>query len=371
LVHQFGAVIKQQNKEIERDDDSRISRSAPGRDSMMRFLQRMGFALLAGIGMFAPAAAEDFYQGKTINFIIGYPAGGGYDSYSRLLAAHLGQHLAGHPTVVAQNMPGAVAIRATNYLYNEASRDGTVIGMVDQDVYLDHILGTPPQLRADATQFNWLGRLVGNGAVLFAWHLSPVKTIEDSYKRELIVAAGGAAAQLNWQVLDKIVGTKLKIMTGYPGTGDEKLAMERGEIEAMSMPWTIMRTELAGWLRDHTISLLVQTGADKNPELADVPRMIDLAKNDENRALLALFSTPATIGRSVLAPPGLPPQRVAELRKAFAETLHDPAFLQDIGKAKLDLEPLSGDALQAAIANAGKFSPELIARAQEIAKAGN
>ncbi|HWG05292.1 MAG TPA: tripartite tricarboxylate transporter substrate-binding protein [Beijerinckiaceae bacterium] len=331
---------------------------------------RIGFALLAMLGAVASAGAEDFYQGKTINFTIGYPAGGGYDTYSRLVAAHLGQHLAGHPSVVAQNMPGAVAIRATNYLYNEAPRDGTAIGMVDQVVYLDHVLGTP-QLRADPAQFNWLGRLVSNSAVLFAWHLAPVKTIQDTYTRTLIVAAGGAAAQLNWRVLNAVVGTKLNIMTGYPGTGDEKLAMERGEIEAMSMPWTIMRTTLADWLHDHTISLLVQTGADKNSQIADVPRMIDLAKTDDDRALLSLFSTPSTIGRSVLAPPGLPPERVAELRRAFVETLSDPAFLQDLQRAKLDLEPLSGEDLQAAIVNAGKFSPELIARAQAIAKTDN
>ena len=337
---------------------------------MHPLLRRILLAWFAGLAAVSAAAGQDFYQGKTINFTIGYPAGGGYDTYSRLVAAHLGQHLAGHPTVVAQNMPGAVAIRATNYLYNEAPRDGTAIGMVDQVVYLDHILGTP-QLRADPAQFNWLGRLVSNSAVLFAWHLSPVKKIEDTYTHTLIVAAGGAAAQLNWRALNAIVGTKLNILTGYPGTGDEKLAMERGEIEAMSMPWTIMRTQLADWLHDHTISLLVQSGADRNPDIEAVPRMIDLAKNDEDRALLSLFSTPSTIGRSVLAPPGLPAERVAALRRAFAETLHDPAFLQDLQRAKLDLEPLSGEDLQASITNAGKFSPELIARAQQIAKTDN
>jgi tripartite-type tricarboxylate transporter receptor subunit TctC len=330
-------------------------------------LRSLSLALLAGLGGAASAAAQDFYQGKTVNVVIGYPAGGGYDTYSRLVAAHIGEHLPGHPAVVAQNMPGAVAIRATNYLYNEAPKDGTVIGMVDQDVYLDHILGTP-QLRADASQFNWLGRLVSNSAVLFAWHLSPVKKIEDTFARELIVAAGGGAAQLNWRVLDSVVGTRLEIITGYPGTGDEKLAMERGEIEAMSMPWPIMKVELADWLKDHMISLLVQSGADKNPDLQEVPRMLDLAKSDDDRALLALFSTPSTIGRSILAPPGLPPERVAELRRAFTATLHDPAFLQDLARAKLSVEPLSGEELQKSIAESGKFSADLIARAQQIAK---
>jgi tripartite-type tricarboxylate transporter receptor subunit TctC len=322
------------------------------------------------LGFISGAVADDFYQGKTLNFVIGYPVGGGYDTYSRLIAANLGRHLAGHPTVVALNMPGAVTIRATNYLYNEAPRDGTVIGMIDQAIYLNQILGAP-QLRADATRFNWIGRIVSNSAVLFAWHLSPVKTIRDTLTRELIVAAGGVSSRLNWLVLNNVVGTKLKVISGYAGTGEEKLAMERGEIEAMSQPWPIIRTELASWLDDKKINLLAQTGLDKNPGLEGVPSMVDLAGNNDDGALLTLFSTPSTIGRSVVAPPGLPPARVAELRRAFVETLRDPLVLRDAARAKLDLEVLSGEDLQAAVASSGKFPPELIARAQHIAEARN
>jgi tripartite-type tricarboxylate transporter receptor subunit TctC len=324
----------------------------------------------SSLGVVFGAAADDFYQGKTINFVIGYPVGGGYDTYSRLVAAHLGAHLAGHPAVITLNMPGAVTIRAANYLYNEAPKDGTVIGMIDQAIYLNQILGTP-QLRADATRFNWIGRLVSNSAVLFAWHLAPVKTIQDTFGRELIVAAGGVSSRLNWLVLNTVLGTKLKLISGYAGTGEEKIAMERGEIEAMSQPWPIIKNELAQWLGDRKINLLLQTGVDKNPGLQDLPNMVDLAKTDEDRALLTLFSTSSTIGRSVLAPPGLPPERVAELRRAFDETLRDPALLRDAERAKLDLEPLAGDALQAAVTNSGKFSPELIARARQIAEARN
>jgi tripartite-type tricarboxylate transporter receptor subunit TctC len=333
-------------------------------------LSSLFLSLLLNLGLITGAAAQDFYQGKTVNFVIGYPVGGGYDTYSRLVAAHLGQHLAGHPNVVPLNMPGAVTIRATNYLYNEAPKDGTVVGMIDQAIYLNQILGTA-QLRADATRFNWIGRIVSNSAVLYAWHLSPVKTIQDTFARELIVAAGGVSSRLNWLVLNSLVGTKLKLISGYPGTGEERIAMERGEIEAMSQPWPIIKTELAQWLTEKKISLLVQTGVDKNPGLTGVPRMIDLAKNDDDAALLKLFSTPSTIGRAVAAPPGLPPERVAELRRAFVETMSDPAFLRDVERAHLDLEPLAGDALQAAIANSGKFSPELIARAPRIAEAKN
>ena len=165
-------------------------------------------------------------------------------------------------------------------------------------------------------------------------------------------------------MLNTVVGTKLKLISGYSGTGEARIALERGEVDAMSQPWPIIKAELPHWLRERKISLLVQTGADKSPGLPDVPRMIDLARNADDLALLALFSSPSTIGRSVVAPPGLPPERVAELRRAFIETMRDPAFLQDVEKSKLDLEPLAGEALQAAIAGSGNFSAELIARAQ-------
>jgi tripartite-type tricarboxylate transporter receptor subunit TctC len=321
--------------------------------SVVRVLGRMILGLLL-CWCAIPAAADDFYQGKTVNFVIGYPVGGGYDTYSRLVASHLGSHIAGRPSVVALNMPGAVTIRATNYLYNEAPRDGTVIGMIDQAIYLNQMLGIA-QVRADAAKFSWIGRIVSNSAVLYAWHLSPVKTIQDTFTHELIVAAGGVSSRLNWQVLNNVTGTKLKLISGYPGTGEERLAMERGEIEAVSQPWPIIRTELAQWLAEKKISLLVQTGADRNPGLPDVPRMVDLARNADDAALLALFSTPSTIGRAVVAPPGLPPERLAELRRAFMETLRDPAFLQAAERAKLDLEPLAGEALQAAMASSEDF----------------
>jgi tripartite-type tricarboxylate transporter receptor subunit TctC len=333
--------------------------------------QSLGAIVLAAFTSLAGGAgAEDFYRGKTVNFIVGYPVGGGYDTYSRLVASHIGQHLAGHPSVVALNMPGAVTIRAANYLYNEAAKDGTVIGMVDQGIYLNQILGLP-QFRGDTTKFNWIGRIVSNSAVLYSWHKSPAQTIQDTFSHELIVAANGAASRLNWVVLNSVVGTKLKIISGYPGTGEARLAMERGEVDAMSQPWPIIKVELAQWLAEKKIHLLVQTGADKHPELPDLPNMIDLAKNAEDAQLLKLFSSPSTIGRAVVAPPGVPPARLAELRRAFMETLADPALRQDLAKSKLDLEPLAGDALQAAIANSGNFSPALIERARKIAELRN
>ena len=334
----------------------------------MRALRTAAVALLAVQAIAAPAQADDeFFKGKTINFIIATASGGGYDTYSRLIARHLGRHLPGQPAVVPQNMPGAAGIRAANYLYSVAPKDGTAIGMLDQATYLDRVLGTPG-LTADAAHFNWIGRILSNSAVLYAWHLAQVKRIEDAFAHELIVSTSGAASRLNWTVLNNLLGTRFKIITGYQGTNDGRLAMMRGEVDALSQPWPVLKVEGEQLLRERQINLLLQTGADKHPELAHVPRMIDLARMEEDKLLLALFSSPSTIGRSVAAPPGVPPERLKTLRDAFAAAIRDPALIEEAGKLRLALDPLDGEALQAVIAKSGAVSPDLIARARRVAE---
>lgn len=328
-------------------------------------------ALTAVLAFMAVVASEgyadDFYKGKSIIFIVPSAPGGGYDTYSRLMSAHIGRHLPGQPNVVPQNMPGAGSIRAANFLYAIAPKDGTTIGMVDQAIYLNQVLGTP-ELKADATKFNWIGRILSNSAVLFAWHEAPVQKIEDVFSKELIVSTSGAASKLNWTVLNNLLGTKFRIITGYQGTNDSRLAMMRGEVHALSMPWSLLKVDGEQLLRDKQINLLLQTGVDKHPELMQVPRMIDLARDDEERRVLELFSSPSTIGRSVLAPPGVPNERVVELRRAFAAALKDPALLDDVKRFKLELDPLSGEDLQASIAGSGDLSPTLIERARQVAE---
>jgi tripartite-type tricarboxylate transporter receptor subunit TctC len=312
-------------------------------------------------------AADSYYNGKSITFIIGSAAGGGYDTYSRLLASHIGQHLAGQPRVVPQNMPGAGSIRAANYLYNAARKDGTTVGMLDEAIYLNQILGTK-ELRADATKFNWIGRILANSAVLFARRDSSVKKIEDVFDKELIVSTSGTASKLNWTVLKNSLGMKFTIISGYQGSNDGLLAMTRGEVDALSMPWSILRVRGAGLIRDGEIRLLLQTGVEKDADISHIPRMIDLARSDDERKLLELFSSPSLIGRSVLAPPGTPPERVAELRRAFMATMQDQSFLSDLKRAGLEISPLSGEALQAAVARAGSFPRPLIERARRAAE---
>ncbi len=311
-------------------------------------------------------AADNFYQGKTIVFIIGSAPGGGYDTYSRLFANHIADHLDGRPRLIPQNMPGAGSIRAANYLYNSARKDGSVIGMVDEAIYLNQILGTQ-ELKADAAKFNWIGRMLANSAVLFARSEARVQKIGDVFDKELIVSTSGTASKLNWTVLKNALGMKFTLIQGYQGTSDSMLAMQRGEVDALSMEWSILRAIGEPLIRARKINLLLQTGIEREQGLAQVPRMIDLARNDDERKLLEFFSLPSLIGRSVVAPPGLPPERVAQLRRAFTATMDDPLFLSDVKRARLELSPLPGDALQAVVAREGQFPPALIARARQVA----
>src|SRR5262245_594053 len=339
-------------------------------NSRMRHGRRIGagaaLALLAAALAYSPAAADEpFYKGKTISLIIGSNASGGYDTYGRLLARHMGKHIPGHPNFVVQNMPGAGGLRSANHLYNVAAKDGTVIGIFDQAVFLDQLLGAAT-LRGDVTKFNWIGRLVGNSAVLFAWHTAKVKTAADALVQELIVPAPGSSSRLNWTALNALAGTKLKLLTGYEGPATAKTAMERGEVEALSLPWSVLQAENPEWLRDKKINLILQTGIEKNRTLPDLPRMVDLARNEDDRKVLEIFATSSVVGRSFVAPPGAPKERVDELRAAFVAMVQDADFLADIAKLNFDLEPMSGDDLQAFIAK--DYPPALIERALEIAR---
>jgi len=323
-------------------------------------------ALLVLLPLDASLAADGFYKGKSVTFIIGSAPGGGYDTYSRLLASHLGQNLDGRPSIIPQNMPGAGSIRAANYLYNAARKDGTTIGMLDQAIYLYQILGTP-DLKIDAVKFQWIGRILRNSAVLFARREAQVHRIADVFDKELIVSASGTASRLNWTVLKNALGMKFTLIQGYQGTGDSMLALERGEVDALSVEWPILRVMGQKLIREGKIDLLVQTGLEKEADISQIPRMIDLARNEDERKLLELFSSPSLIGRSVVAPPGTPPERVAELRRAFMATIRDESFLADVRRTGLLISPLPGNELQGAVAKQGDFPPALIARARRAA----
>jgi tripartite-type tricarboxylate transporter receptor subunit TctC len=339
----------------------------------VRWQAVLAASLLSWSSLPHPAAAdpiEDFYRGRTVSFLIGEDVGGGYDSYSRLFASHLGRHLPGHPTVVPQNMPGAAGLTAANHLYLIAPKDGSVIGMIDQGLYLDQVLGKPG-IAFDMANFNWIGRLLRVTGVLISWHSSPVKTAADLKTHALIVSATGASSRQNWLVLNGLVGTRLKIIGGYAGTANSLLALERGEIDGMSAPWVVLASAQKRWLEEHKINLLLQTALDKHPAISDIPRMIDLAPDAEAERILRLFSAPYSIGRSVVAPPGLAPARIAALRRAFDATLADPAFAAAAAKSGLEIDSLPGEKLQELVTAGGSLSPALIEHVRRLVGTDN
>jgi tripartite-type tricarboxylate transporter receptor subunit TctC len=330
-----------------------------------------GACAIIGLALSAPSitAAADFYAGKTLEIIVSSGVGAdSYDALSRLVARHIGRHLPGNPNVIVQNMPGAGGILAANQLYNIAPRDGTVIGMLDQSIPEDQLFKVP-MLKADVSKMNWIGRVISNNAVLVSWHTAAVKKIEDAYSKPLVVCSTGSASQLRWRMLKRLLGFKFELITGYKGTGDGLVAMERGEVEALSMPWTVFRAIRAEWLRDKKVNVLLQTGLDRAPDLPDVPRLVDLAGNDEQRQILELFSQPEKVGRSLTAPPGVPAERIAQLRSAFAATVKDPGFLADAARMRVDLSPLPGDQLQVIIEKSFDYSPAIVAKAQALTRA--
>jgi len=333
----------------------------------VRPITRCALAALALTLSASAANAQGFYQGKTLEIVVFGAAGDSYDTLSRLVGRHIGKHLPGNPTVIVRTMPGAGGIVVANHLYNLAARNGTVIGMLDQSIFETQLF-SPGSVKADVRKMNWIGRVISNNAGLYSWHAATVKRIEDSYTQELIVSSSGRASQIRWTMLKNLVGVKFKLITGHKGATEGLLGMERGEVDAVSMPWTVFRVLRADWLRDKKVNVLLQTGLDKAPDLPDVPRLIDLGRDAEQRTILELFSQSEKIGRSFTAPPDMPPERVAELRAAYAATMQDADFLADAKVANVELDPMSGADLQAIIAKFFNHPPALVAKALALTK---
>lgn len=324
-------------------------------------------AAAALLAIAAPASAQEFYKNKTVNFVIGFSVNNGYDTYSRAVARHIGKYLPGKPNVVVQNMPGAGSLAAINYLYNAAARDGTVLGMIDQAAALTQMLD-PKNMRADVTKYNWIGRVTDNSAVLYAWHTAPVKKIGDALDKELIIATTGQNSRMLSALMKNMLGYKFKMLNGYQGAAEAALAMERGEIHALTQPWPILRAEKPDWIRDKKINLLLQVGVDSHPDLGVAPIVTDLARNDEERRIVEFIAGNSRVGRAVVSPPGQPAERVADLRKAFMQATADAEFLAEIKRDNLDLAPMPGGELQRVIARSLEVSPEMVAKAKALAE---
>jgi len=329
----------------------------------------------AGIGIVAmlmarPAhAVEDFYKGKTISVVIGYSVGGGYDLYARHLARHMGKYIPGRPALVPQNMTGAGSLRAASYIYSAAPKDGTVFGTFARAMAIQPLLSSAP---FDGTKFTWLGSVTNDVSTCITWHTSPVKTWSDMLETPVTLGGEGPGADPDIFALlyKNVFGAKVKLVTGYHGTNDTVLAMERGEVDGLcGLSWSTLQSRHLEWMKSGKINIVVQAAFKKQPELAGVPLITDLVKTPEQGQILKLILTSQEMARPFAAPPGIPEDRRAALLAAFERTMRDPEFLEEARKLNLEVNPVSAHAIDDLLAELYATPKEVLERAaQAIAR---
>src|SRR5262245_32572535 len=298
----------------------------------------------------AAFAQESFYKGKTVNIIVGYSAGGGYDQYARLLARHLGRHLAGNPTVIVQNIPGAATMTAVRYLDGAAPKDGTVMTTFDPGL-ITETFASPEVFKLKFSDYQWIGTLLRDIRICYAWGATGIKTWSDMMRRkEFLIGttAKGSGAYVNGAILRKIFNAPVRQIAGYPGSNEQRLALERGELEGNCGSWSAMPQD---WIVNNRINALVRFAAKRPADMpASVPYVIELARTQEEKDILAILNASGELGRPFIVAKTVPADRVKILRAALAATLKDEAFLGDAQKQNLPLDPVSGEEAEKIIA---------------------
>jgi tripartite-type tricarboxylate transporter receptor subunit TctC len=312
-------------------------------------------ALVGAVVLCAAAApvAAGFYDDKTLHIIVGGAAGGGYDVTARLVARHLPSHIGGNAKAIVQNMPGAGTVKLPLHMYTVTPTDSTVIGAFNNAVAFAPLLGVP-QADFDPTKFHWLGSPSTEIGLAVIWHTVPVNSIEDARKREVIMATsgGGSSAAFYGRILNTVLGTKFKLLSGYSGMGEAFIAMERGETEGFpSALWSSLQATKPDWIRDHKVKVILQYGRQASPDLPSVPVARDLAKSDEDRMLIDAAMAPLEMGRPFAMPPQVPIENVRVIETALMATFKDPSFVAEAHKQMLevDAEPKSGADLLAIV----------------------
>jgi tripartite-type tricarboxylate transporter receptor subunit TctC len=326
---------------------------------------------LAWLGL-SPAAADaiaDFYGGRTVTLIVSTSAAGGYDTLARAIARHIGTHIAGHPTVIVRNMPGAGGLTATNYLYAVAEHDGSVMGLVQNNPPFEPLFGTP-EARFDPRQFNWLGTPSVETAMVLVGKTVPVFSLDDLRMRETIMGASGANSTPAFfaRLFNATLGTKMKVIPGYPGQNDALVAMERGELDGYPSVFQSALTSIRpNWLRDKLAKPIVQYGPERLDTLGDVPFAPDLITNEDDKLMMQAGFAPLALGRPLVMPPDVPADRVAAIRQALAETFADPEFLAEGERMGLGINaPRTGDQLKDVIAHAYQIPQRIVDRLQQL-----
>jgi tripartite-type tricarboxylate transporter receptor subunit TctC len=313
------------------------------------------------------AAAADVFAGKPIRIVIPAETAGSYRLYAQLAVQHLGRFIPGNPTIVISYMPGASGFNAMNYLYAVAPRDGTVLAVLFQDLASQQALGTKG-VRFDATKFNYIGRATANVPVHMVWHTAPAKSIDELKKREVVTGAAGTGGIHNDlpRAQNALIGTKWKIIAGYRGGNELRIAMERGEIQAAVAAATLFNEQLRPWLEQGKVKIVVQYADFRHPEFPDVPAIVELAENQEAKEVFKFLVSYSTIGRAYAAPPGVPATTVDILRKAFTAMINDPAFRADAEKRGADLLPMPGEELAAYVAGIVRTPSDIIRKTNEV-----
>jgi tripartite-type tricarboxylate transporter receptor subunit TctC len=325
-------------------------------------------------GPFASFAAAqpvaEFYAGKTVTISVGYSPGGSYDFYPRVFARYMGKYIPGNPTVVVQNMPGAGSLRAANFLYNVAPKDGTALGVVTQTLMLEAPLGTPG-VKYNAVDFTYIGRMTGVLETMISWHEAPAKNIQEARKFELVAGGTGPTSPTEGypRLLNAFTGTKFRIVSGFGGTSEIMLAMERREVDALENSWnSVVRTKRE-WIEAKKINVLIQAVMERSKELPNTPTLVEMGTTPEAKAALAFYTSAAEVSRSLIGAPGIPADRLKALRDAFQATTRDPEFLTDIKKSQSEFDPAPGEYLQDLAKKIAATPPEVIRRTAEALRA--
>ena len=350
-----------------------VSRFLGHTDSHRENIMRAGF-LITGLGAAAmltlgiagdakaASSVEKFYKGRNLDLIVGYNPGGGYDAYTRLIGRHMGRHIPGKPNLIVKNMGGAGSLKAANYFYNVAKKDGSVFGMFAGGIAIDALIGGK-KTRFDPRKFNWLGSVTESSSGCWAWHTSGFKNIKDARKKQMILGAtsGGSSTGAWPRAANSFLGTKFRVVTGYKGSKGIVLAVERGEVQGLCGYFiSSIRNVRPDWLRDKKVTMLYQEAKVRHPDFPNIPTVFEFAKDEKTKQAFNLIFGWQVLGRPFTLPPGVPADRVAAMRKAFWDTMNDKKFLADGKKRRLKIEPRTWKQVQAYLDEAWKTPKSVV-----------
>jgi tripartite-type tricarboxylate transporter receptor subunit TctC len=320
-------------------------------------------ALLVFTGLACAAGVEDFYKGRNVTLVIGYSVGGGYDAYARLLGRYFGKHIPGNPSIVPEQMTGAGSLRSANFIYSVAAKDGTVFGTFSRSMGISPLVD---KAEFDSRKFTWLGSVTDDNTICVTWNTSPIKTWDDFLAKPSKFGGEGAGSDPDiWTLLYKnVFGAKAQLVSGYPGTNDVVLAMERGEIDGLcGISWSTIKSRHTEWLTSHSVNIIVQAALKKEPEIASVPLATELTKTPEQLRIIKLLLVSQAMARPFAAPPDIPADRKAALIGAFDATMKDADFLAEAQKLNFDVRPVTAKTIDALLAEVYQTPKDVIARA--------